>query len=438
LNRELLKLGFLFAAAIGPLAACSGTSNPPGPAEAGPDGTSAEGGKPEAGPRDGSAADADAAGDAGILEAGHDASDGSTAHDAAEGGPTGDAAEAAAPNAALALSAGANGNACALTVADGVECWTYNGSGVAAAPVAGGAGSVTALSGGGGFTDDYEAATDVFFCAITGAGGLDCWGNNADSELGNGSQTNTAIYTVPGLVTGLTSGVMAVSAGAGNSVSACAVAGGDVQCWGNNGGVLGNGTTASTSALPVPVTGFTGTVTAVSVGGGFACALVTGGGVECWGTNTYGELGNGTTASSVTPVQVTGLTSGVTAISAAGQLRLRPDVGRSRLVLGLRRRRRARKRRDRKQLGSGAGYEPHERRDRPVGGGKVRVCGHRRRRRVLGLQRRRRTREQFHHKQSHSGASRDARKRRDLRVGGILSRRDGREGGNDPPRFQLD
>jgi hypothetical protein len=309
----------MFAAAIGPLAACSGTSNPSGSADAGPDGASAEGGKPEAGPRDGgSVADADAAIDAGnIIEAGHDASDGSATHDAAEGGPTGDAAEAAAPNAALALSAGANGNACAITVADGVECWTYNGSGVAAAPVAGVAGSVTALSGGGGFTDDYEAATDVFFCAITGAGGLDCWGNNVDSELGNGSQTNTAIYTVPGLVTGLTSGVTAVSAGDGNSVSACAVVGGDVQCWGNNGGVLGNGTTASTSALPVPVTGFTGSVTAVSVGGGFACALVTGGGVECWGTNTYGELGNGTTASSVTPVPVTGLTSGVTAISAA-------------------------------------------------------------------------------------------------------------------------
>ena len=72
-----------------------------------------------------------------------------------------------------------------------------------------------------------------------------------------------------------------------------------MECWGNSNvnnsdGQLGNGTTTS-SATPVQVSDLTD-ATAVSVGGDSACALLPAGAVKCWGGNGYGELGNGTLA----------------------------------------------------------------------------------------------------------------------------------------------
>ncbi|MBU1160590.1 hypothetical protein KJ992_00025 [Patescibacteria group bacterium] len=79
-------------------------------------------------------------------------------------------------------------------------------------------------------------------------------------------------------------------------------------CWGYNGsGQLGNGSTNSTST-PVQVSNLgASTVKEITAGTYHTCALKTDGSMVCWGNNDFGQLGDGSTNSTPTPVQVFGL-----------------------------------------------------------------------------------------------------------------------------------
>ncbi len=201
----------------------------------------------------------------------------------------------------VAAIAGGGRHTCALSKAGGVKCWGIVGSSINSrtpVDIAGVSSGVAAITAG-----------DYFSCALLRAGGVKCWGSNGSGQLGNGT-TNASAVAVD--VTGLSAGIIAIAVGRSGSpflaYHACALTSvGAVECWGENyHGQLGNGTTTK-SSTPVNVSGLAGGVVAITVGGDHSCALMSSGGVACWGNNDNGRLGNGTTTDSSTPVVVKGL-----------------------------------------------------------------------------------------------------------------------------------
>ena len=208
---------------------------------------------------------------------------------------------------AVAMALGEQ-HTCAVTIDGTAQCWGYNGAGQLGNGTSGNSATpepVTGLSSGAlNIAGGYEHT-----CAVTDAGAVQCWGNNVHGQLGNGT---TTLSTTPVPVSGLSTGAVAATAGYWHS---CALINtGEVKCWGDNrAGQLGNGTTTN-STTPVFVSNLSG-VDAVAAGSSHTCALTSSGAMECWGYNGNGRLGNGTTTDSTTPVPVTGLSSGVTAIA---------------------------------------------------------------------------------------------------------------------------
>jgi LPXTG-motif cell wall-anchored protein len=145
-------------------------------------------------------------------------------------------------------------------------------------------------------------------CAIE-SGVLYCWGFNDFGQVGDGTTTaqNTPVKVTPGNGFANSGTVSAVALGAQHT---CAIEGGVVFCWGANGvGQLGDDSSTPNATAPVKVTpsnGFTnnGTVSALGTGNQHSC-VIEGGVVFCWGANASGQVGDGSTASATESVKVT-------------------------------------------------------------------------------------------------------------------------------------
>ena len=146
-------------------------------------------------------------------------------------------------------------------------------------------------------------AASRFGCARQRSGQVYCWGANTLGQLGTGS-ANEAPNPSPALT--VVSDAIHIWVGYEH---ACSVrASGEVACWGAAGnGQVGTGAVAGDASIPRPsaVVGVTRAL-AVSTGGDHSCATTSSGAVFCWGSNSFGQIGNGTTELAYTAVPVTG------------------------------------------------------------------------------------------------------------------------------------
>lgn len=223
----------------------------------------------------------------------------------------------------VAVSAGGS-HVCALLADSSMRCWGNNGNGQLGNGESGGTRSlavpvkasiITILIN---LTNVKAIAAGGFHtCALLTDGTVRCWGNNFSGQLGDGT-TGHQVQISPVPVSGITNAV-AIAAGASHT---CAVlADRSVRCWGSNSvGQLGDGTTVGTHPLPVPVRGVDNTelltnVVGLTAGQAHTCALLANGSVACWGSNSFNQLGDGTGMNSNFPVSPSGL-SNVSSISA--------------------------------------------------------------------------------------------------------------------------
>jgi len=162
---------------------------------------------------------------------------------------------------------------------------------------------------GVGVVDELELG-DQFGCVRVG-GAVECWGDNQAYQTGEGAVTTdqSVPVSVPGLVD-------AVDIDLGEDHACALRMTGEVTCWGEDGfGQLGDndGNTADTN-IPVLVTGLPPAIEQITVGHDHACALAAGE-VYCWGDGGFGQLGQGDGLDSDTALLVPGV-SGIVQIEA--------------------------------------------------------------------------------------------------------------------------
>jgi alpha-tubulin suppressor-like RCC1 family protein len=214
---------------------------------------------------------------------------------------------------AAAVGAG-DEHSCALLTGGTVRCWGSNLWGQLGTGSVGGRSLVPVGVPGVERAVGLSVGGD-HTCVIEAVGGVKCWGYNGRGQLGIGTITPDGIPN-PTVVQGIDD---AVALAATSNFTCAELSGGGISCWGaNDAGQLGNGTTTA-SATPVSVVGLTDATSVTTGVNGHTCALVQGGAIMCWGANGMGQLGNGTASESLqlAPAPVSGIT-GAISVDAGG------------------------------------------------------------------------------------------------------------------------
>jgi alpha-tubulin suppressor-like RCC1 family protein len=235
---------------------------------------------------------------------------------------------------AVGLGGWDNG-ACAVTPVGRLYCWGDNGVGQVGNGTKNNAPApVLVMDIDGGIPDTTATVVDrgyLWTCAVMRSGRVKCWGSQSEGRLGNSNTSGpdvTRPADVPGF-TGQTPSTTAVGLSLGENTACALLQNGTIKCWGSNSfGEVGDGTLSSSRPSPVAVVtidGSSAATTAVSVahGDNHGCALMQNGTVRCWGNNTqFGSLGTGDgmdhpSPALVSTLQIDGTTPARTAVSLA-------------------------------------------------------------------------------------------------------------------------
>ncbi|WP_413577125.1 Ig-like domain-containing protein [Bdellovibrio sp. HCB290] len=172
---------------------------------------------------------------------------------------------------------------CAIYTGGVLKCWGNNsGGGLGTGSSEAGTTIPAVVNSGTSYTQ--VAPGEWHICAVTTAGDLQCWGNRSNYRTGENNPSGYALTPVT-----IGTGYSTVGIGVNTT---CAIKAGQVYCWGQNVTTAGGNWTTPTLVNPGGANPFT----AVDVGYDFVCALNNVGELYCFGGNSYGQLGNGTTS----------------------------------------------------------------------------------------------------------------------------------------------
>jgi len=170
----------------------------------------------------------------------------------------------------------------------------------------------------GGPADQITAGGD-HACALLTGGNVVCWGSNANGQNGNPTRDAIGDDETPGAAGPIALGGSAVEIAAGSQHTCARLTTGAVRCWGfGSSGRLGYANTTSIGNNETPSSAgdiiLGAAATAIALGTNHTCAVIAGGAVRCWGSNTKGQLGYANTTpigdtqtpASVIPVVVGG------------------------------------------------------------------------------------------------------------------------------------
>lgn len=223
---------------------------------------------------------------------------------------------------AVEMSGRGGYHVCALTKSGAVMCWgsrTYgqlgdgfgNGRDVSSRSTAL---AVAEFDGSSiAKTASFVATGETTSCAIKVSGALFCWGDNRAGQAALGDRTYSNVPVQVEGFDGTSDGRSAVMVSIGSTATCAVSKTGAVWCWGtNSSGQLGDGTRSAQSG-PVKSAVIDGTSSdrqaiSVSAGATNACAVISNGAVKCWGNASQGLFGSLTQSGFVlTPTTVTGI-----------------------------------------------------------------------------------------------------------------------------------